>query len=463
MGDRVQMAVKKHEHSLELVFLQYLLATALTLALAVLIPFALFSLGMQAGLYNYANANEIQAKNAQPTIAAANPFDSKLVPASCTYVLLSQNHTVLQSNMKKDEIQNAVGYLEETYTPAAPDDCFLVIKRSDGACILHYHIGTQYKIEWMRQNFPSPDKFLAVIIVINCLLGCIIVIALFVRKLKRNLHPLLEATEKIREQNLDFEITYSGIREFNQILASVSDMKSELSSSLEKQWRMEQTKREQTSALAHDIRTPLTIIRGNAELLSESALTGKQKEYAFHILKNSNRMEQYLNTLIDLTKAQSGYRINLEKIRTQQFIKDLTEQASGLAASKQLQIEFSQRNLPQEFAADAGLLGRAVMNAVSNAAEYTPVSGVIKITMEATSNVLHLKIADSGKGFSGKDLKQAAEQFYMGDHSRSSQDHFGLGLFIAKSIAQQHGGTLILSNSPETGGGLVTIEIPIVH
>lgn len=95
------MAVKKHEHSLELVFLQYLLATALTLALAVLIPFTLFSLGMQAGLYNYANANEIQAKNAQPTIAAANPFDSKLVPASCTYVLLSQNHTVLQSNMKK--------------------------------------------------------------------------------------------------------------------------------------------------------------------------------------------------------------------------------------------------------------------------------------------------------------------------------------------------------------------------
>ena len=275
------MAVKRHEHSLELVFLQYLLATALALALAVVIPFALFSLGMQAGLYNYANANEIQAKNAQPEIAAAIPFDSKLVPSSCTYVLLSQNRTVLQSNMKEDEIQNAVGYLEGTYTPVTPDDCFLVIKRSDGVCILHYHIGSQYSFEWMRRNLPTPDKFLTVIIAINCLLGCILVIAIFVRKLKRHLSPLLEATQKIREQDLDFEVQYSGIKEFNHVLSSISEMKSELSRSLEKQWRMEQTRREQTSALAHDIRTPLTIIRGNAELLDDSELASGSMCFIF--------------------------------------------------------------------------------------------------------------------------------------------------------------------------------------
>lgn len=455
------MAVKRHEHSLELIFLQYLLATALALVLAAAIPFALFSLGMQAGLYNYANASEIQAKNAQPEIAAAAPFNSELIPASCTYVLLSQSHTVLQSNMKKDEIQNAIGYLEEAYTPPTPDDCFLVIRRSDGICILHYHIGSKYNIEWMQQNLPTPDKFLTIIIAINCLLGCVIVIALFVRKLKRNLNPLLEATQKIREQDLDFEVQYSGIKEFNHIISSISEMKSELSQSLEKQWRMEQTRREQTSALAHDIRTPLTIIRGNAELLDDSELAEKQQKYVLHILKNSERMEQYLATLIDLTKAESGHSIHPVKIQTERFVKDLEEQTKGLAAPKQIRVEFSRNDLPKEFTADSDLLERAVVNIVSNAIEYTPKCGTVKIAVENTRGMLHFQVSDSGRGFSPEDLKQASEQFYRGDKSRTSKNHFGMGLFITKSVAEQHEGTLSIANSKETGGGLVTIAIPI--
>lgn len=146
------MAVKRHESSLRLVFLQYLLTTALALVAAVLIPYGLFSAGIYTGLFSYANTSEMQTKSAEPAIASVKPFDSKPVPASCTYVLLSQNHTVEQSNMKKEEIQNAVSFLKNTYTPATPDDCFLVIRRSDGVCILHYHIGSQYNVEWMRQG-----------------------------------------------------------------------------------------------------------------------------------------------------------------------------------------------------------------------------------------------------------------------------------------------------------------------
>lgn len=456
------MAVKKHESSLRLVFLQYLLTTVLALVVAVLIPYGLFSAGIYTGLFSYANTSEMQAKSAEPAIASAKAFDSKLVPASCTYVLLSQNHAVLQSNMKKEEIQNAVGFLEKAYTPATPDDCFLVIRRSDGVCILHYHIGSLYNIEWMNQAFPSPDKLLIILIAINCLLGCFIVMSLFARKLRRHLHPVLEATEKIREQDLDFEVNHSGIKEFDHILLSISDMKSELSESLEKQWRMEQTRREQTSALAHDIRTPLTIIRGNAELLNDSALTEKQQEYALHILKNSKRMEQYLNTLIDLTKAEAGYSIHPGEVWMEQFVKELEEQTKGLAAPKQIQVEFRQNSLPEKFTVDATLLGRAIINVVSNAMEYTPECGTVSLLVEKIHGLLRFQVSDSGNGFSPEDLKQAATQFYRGDKSRSSKDHFGMGLFIAKSVAEKHGGALSIANSKETGGGMVTIGIPIL-
>lgn len=454
------MAIKKHEASLRLVFLQYLLAAALALILAVALPFLLFSAGVNTGLYNYANESETEAESAEPAIASANPFDSRLVPASCTYVLLSRNQAVLQSNMKKDERLNAVGYLDGTYSPATPSDCFRIIKRSDGVCILHYHIGSQYNIEWMRKHFPAPDKFLTVLIAINCLLGCFIVVTLFARKLRRHLRPVLEATQKIREQNLDFEVKHSGIREFNHILSSISDMKSELSKSLEKQWRMEQTRREQTSALAHDIRTPLTIIRGNAELLDDSNLTEKQREYAFHILKNSRRMEQYLNTLINLTKAEAGSAIHPAMVQTERFVKDLEEQVKGLAAPKRIQVIFCWNHLPEQFTADADLLGRAVINVVSNAVEYAPECGTVKLAVEGVRGLLRFQVSDNGKGFSPEDLKQAATQFYRGDNSRSSEKHFGMGLLIAKSVAERHGGTLSIANSPEAGGALVTIEIP---
>lgn len=455
------MAVKRHESSLRLIFLQYLLATALALVLAVAIPFTLFDAGTRFGLFTYANTSEIQAENASSAIASAEPFDSRLIPASCTYVLLSRTHTVLQSNMAKEEIQNAVNYVERTYTPETPDDCFLVVKRSDGLCILHYHIGSSYNVAWMRRYFPSLDKLLFSVIAVNCLVGCFIVITLFVKRLRKHLYPLLEATQKIREQDLDFTVGHSGIKEFNRILLSISDMKSELSKSLEKQWKLEQTKREQTSTLAHDIRTPLTIIRGNAELLSDSSLAEKQREYVLHILNNTKRMEQYLNTLIDFTKAESGYSIRPVRIQAEQFIKNIAEQAQGLAATKRIQIQFRRVNLPPVFTADADLLGRAVINVVSNAVEYTPETGIIQITAEGIRGRLRFQITDSGKGFSPADLKQAAAQFYRGDKSRSSKVHYGMGLFIAKSVAEQHGGTLSLANSPETGGGVVTVEIPV--
>ena len=172
-------------------------------------------------------------------------------------------------------------------------------------------------------------------------------------------------------------------------------------------------------------------------------------------------MEQYLTALIDLTKAESGYSIHPGNIQTERFVKELEEQTNGLAAPKQIRVTFSRNNLPDEFTADSDLLERAIVNVVSNAVEYTPEHGTVKISVENTKGLLYFQVSDSGKGFSPEDLKQASEEFYRGDKSRSSKNHFGLGLFIAKSVAKQHGGTLSIANSKETGGGLVTIAIPI--
>ena len=96
----------------------------------------------------------------------------------------------------------------------------------------------------------------------------------------------------------------------------------------------------------------------------------------------------------------------------------------------------------------------------SNALDYSPPQGTIYVTVQKTDCFLHISITDEGGGFTPEALHHAQEQFFMGDKSRTSNMHFGMGLYITSSIIKQHGGQLVLSNSKKTGGAQVIIKIP---
>ena len=112
-----------------------------------------------------------------------------------------------------------------------------------------------------------------------------------------------------------------------------------------------------------------------------------------------------------------------------------------------------------------GLIGAVVIPfslilAGSNALDYSPTQGTIYVTVQMTDCFLHISITDEGSGFTPESLHHAQEQFFMGDKSRISNMHFGMGLYITSSIIKQHGGQLVLSNSKKTGGAQVIIKIP---
>ncbi|SHK30027.1 His Kinase A (phospho-acceptor) domain-containing protein [Hathewaya proteolytica DSM 3090] len=98
-----------------------------------------------------------------------------------------------------------------------------------------------------------------------------------------------EATAKIQNQDLDFTIQHSGITEIDEMLFSVDQMRAALKESLESQWKMEKNKRDQISAMAHDIKTPLTIIHGNTALLDETEQTSEQQQCTNYILSAANQ------------------------------------------------------------------------------------------------------------------------------------------------------------------------------
>ena len=362
--------------------------------------------------------------------------------------------------MAADEKEDALSYAKGEYINQGSKRQYVLVVRDNELCVLQYFIGSQFTVSWLPDFFPSPDTLMLVLIVVNSLLVITLLTARFAKIFRKQLRPLMEATKEISERNLDFDVGHSNIKEFEDVLCSFSSMKDNLKSSLEKQWNAEKLQREQIAALAHDLKTPLTVIQGNADLISETELNKEQRLYVEYISSSSEQMRLYIRTLIDISRAATGYQLHMEDIDLPAYVEQLRGQIDALCQTKKIGLQVEIEHLPAVLPADKLLLERAIMNIVNNALDYSPQDSPILISMTGDKGSLTISVTDAGPGFSQEDLLHAEEQFYMADRSRSSNLHFGMGLFITKSIVQQHDGQLILSNSEKTGGAQVTISIP---
>ena len=458
MGDWVQMGIKKPS-SLKIAFWRFLFMLLVGLFGAVAIPFLLVTVSTTLGLTTYGDYSEIRANELAPILAATPDLSDVQIPMGIEYALLDKNYQLIETTLDENELEQAMRYATTGASDQNLQKRYLLVTRENEYIVLQYYIGAQYTNEWMNEHLPSPDILLIVLIAAGGLFVCLLLTTRFAKKLRLQLVPLFEATSEVAKQNLDFEVGHSNIKEFEDVLISFSHMKESLKASLEQQWKAEQMQKEQIAALAHDLKTPLTVIQGNADLISETELDEEQRLYAEYIGCSSEQMQLYIRTLIDISRAATGYQLNIEDIDLPAYIKQLREQIDALCQTKKIGLQMEIENLPAVLSADKLLLERAIMNVVNNALDYSPQDSSISISMIGNKGSLEISVTDAGPGFSQEDLMHAEEQFYMADHSRSSDLHFGMGLFITKSIIRQHGGQLILSNSEKTGGARVTISI----
>ena len=449
----------KKPSSLKIAFWRFLFMQLVGLFGAVAIPFLLVTVSTTLGLTTYGDYSEIRANELAPILAATPDLSDVQIPMGIEYALLDKNYQLIETTLDENELEQAMRYATTGAIDQNLQKRYLLVTRENEYIVLQYYIGAQYTNEWMNEHLPSPDILLIVLIAAGGLFVCLLLTTRFAKKLRLQLVPLFEATSEVAKQNLDFEVGHSNIKEFEDVLISFSHMKESLKASLEQQWKAEQMQKEQIAALAHDLKTPLTVIQGNADLISETELDEEQRLYAEYIGCSSEQMQLYIRTLIDISRAATGYQLNIEDIDLPAYIKQLREQIDALCQTKKIGLQMEIENLPAVLSADKLLLERAIMNVVNNALDYSPQDSSISISMIGNKGSLEISVTDAGPGFSQEDLMHAEEQFYMADHSRSSDLHFGMGLFITKSIIRQHGGQLILSNSKKTGGARVTISI----
>ena len=453
------MGMKKTA-SLKTAFWRFLFMLLGGLLGAVAIPFLLMTVSTSLGLTTYGDYSEIRAKELVPILAATPDLSDVQIPIGIEYALLDKNYQLIETTLDKHELEQAMRYATTGVSDQNLQKRYLFVTRENEYVVLQYYIGAQYTNEWMNEHLPSPDILLIVLIVVGSILVCLFLTASFAKKLRVQLAPLFEATSEVAKQNLDFTVGHSKIKEFEDVLISFSCMKDSLKTSLEQQWKAELLQKEQIAALAHDLKTPLTVIQGNADLITETELNEEQQLYAEYISSSSEQMQLYIGVLIDISRAATGYQLHMEDIDLPAFAEQLRGQIGALCQTKKIGLQMETSHLSGTLSTDKLLLERAIMNVVSNALDYSPKDSCIYITITGDQQNLQISVTDAGNGFSREDLLHAEEQFYMADRSRSSNLHFGMGLFITKSIVQQHNGQLILSNSEKTGGAQVTIKIP---
>ena len=453
------MGMKKTA-SLKTAFWRFLFMLLGGLLGAVAIPFLLMTVSTSLGLTTYGDYSEIRAKELVPILAATPDLSDVQIPIGIEYALLDKNYQLIETTLDKHELEQAMRYTTTGVSDQNLQKRYLFVTRENEYVVLQYYIGAQYTNEWMNKHLPSPDIMLILLVAAGGIFVCLFLTTSFAKKLRLQLVPLFEATSEVAKQNLDFEVGHSRIKDFEDVLISFSHMKESLKASLEQQWKAEQMQKEQIAALAHDLKTPLTVIQGNADLISETELDEEQRLYAEYISSSSEQMQLYIRALIDISRAATGYQFHMEDIDLPAFAEQLRGQIDALCQTKKIGLRMEADHLPSVLPADKLLLERAIMNVVNNALDYSSQDSFIHISMTGDKGNLKISVTDAGPGFSQEDLRHAQEQFYMADHSRSSNLHFGMGLFITKSIVQQHGGQLALSNSQKTGGAQVIILIP---
>ena len=280
------------------------------------------------------------------------------------------------------------------------------------------------------------------------------------KKLKIPIAQLQNGVEKIQEDNLDFHVEYNEDDELGELCCSMEKMRSELWQKQKALWESLEQRKLLNASVAHDIRTPITVLKGYLDYLEKMIPQDKLTEDMLLDTVSSmqgavNRLEQYVDCVRDVEKIEN---IEIEKRpeNVKRLLDEMRSNVQQLETNKEILISSNIMTM-DEVRLDKSVLFRIFENLLQNALRYAKKQ--VRINISQKKDFLILTVEDDGNGFAGKDLEKATTVFYSSD---KEGQHFGIGLSICRILCEKHGGLLSISNNKNKRGACVTAKLNIV-
>ncbi|MEY8517612.1 HAMP domain-containing sensor histidine kinase [Lachnospiraceae bacterium 29-84] len=268
------------------------------------------------------------------------------------------------------------------------------------------------------------------------------------KKLRNPITQLQNGVERIQEDNLDFHIEYDGDDELGRLCCSMEKMRRELRQKHKALWESLEQRKLLNASVAHDLRTPITVLKGYLDYLEKNIPQDKLTEDMLFDTVSSmqgavNRLELYVESVRDIEKIEN---IEIEKRseNVKLLLNELRSNVLQLAGNKEIII--SNDITVDKIQIDKGVFFRILENLLQNALRYAEKQ--VSINLSHKKDFLILTVKDDGKGFSAADLEKATTVFYSNDKEKQ---HFGIGLSVCKILCEKHGGLLYVGNEKEKG------------
>lgn len=277
------------------------------------------------------------------------------------------------------------------------------------------------------------------------------------KKLREPITQLQNGVERIQEDNLDFHIEYDSDDELGRLCCSMEKMRRELRQKHKALWESLEQRKLLNASVSHDLRTPITVLKGYLDYLEKNIPQDKLTEDMLFDTVSSmqgavNRLELYVESVRDIEKIEN---IEIEKRseNVKLLLNELRSNVRQLAGNKEIII--SNDITVDKIQIDKGVFFRILENLLQNALRYAEKQ--VSINLSHKKDFLILTVKDDGKGFSAADLEKATTVFYSNDKEKQ---HFGIGLSVCKILCEKHGGLLYVGNQKEKGA-CVTAKLKI--
>ena len=441
-------------------FWRYLFACGACVALIAALWWFSFSLLLRNGIVLPARTAAEAAETLIMEALESGEFDAQAAPHYVRWARFDESGALLDGVMDEAHLHAARRELAgDSYTPVFPYTQYhrSTFLRDGSALVLQFDYSVPYANENLQAALPDFQVTALVLLLGAWIAACALATRHWSRLLRRDAGALMSAAQTVAARRLDTPLTERArVREMNAALGAIEELRASLSDSLKAQWAAQTRRREELSALAHDLRTPLTAIMARADLLCEDAGDDATRESAQAIAAEAERLRAYAAALDGLWRDEEEADAR-EDVRIEALVDGWRSAGEALCAARGVRLTALCR-ATGTLCLDRAAVDRAALNLIDNAVRFTPPGGEIRLYAEEESGALSLTVEDGGPGFSGEALRRAGYALYTSEESGARGGHRGMGLCIARRLAERHGGALEMENLA-SGGARVTLTM----